>query len=212
MSIRESIIKLFGPKDAAARLADLETKHRAASENVSIARAAFSEASLAVEAGVQGADRQLAKTRDALATAEARLADLEAARSIARRAVEEAAGLAEAESVAKRWAAVETKSETIRTLGEEIDNLVSEIAARQERMSALAAEMIAEIPFAPDTRDAIAPERLEGFLRLALFKSGFAWALKTGLSQYEAPAYLPELEGAIAAFTKYAPRNSAKAA
>ncbi|MCA3247874.1 MAG: hypothetical protein ING19_01455 [Azospirillum sp.] len=212
MSLRASILKIFEPKSAEARLADLETKHSAASENLSIARAAFGEASLAVEAGVAGADRQLAKARENVATAEARLADIEAARSVARRAAEEAKGIAEAESAAKRWAIVATKIETMRQLGEEIEGHVAALAEAQKKMGELAEAIRQESPHVGEMGDAFAPPRLEALLRLALFKAGFAWALKTGLTPYQAPNYADELGAALAAATKYAPREGAKAA
>jgi hypothetical protein len=205
VSLKESIIKLFGPKDAAARLADIETKHQAASENTSIARTAFAEASLAVEAGVHGADRQLAKARDALATAEVRLTDLEAARSIARRAVEEAADLVEDEATAQRWAEVDRRVAEVRAAGQEIEDLIERLVEAQSRMIAAAETARREIPISGETRDAISADRLEALLRVALFKAGFGWALRSGLTPHQAPEFGAELNAAIAAFTKYAP-------
>jgi hypothetical protein len=213
MSLRASLLSVFRQPSAEDRLSDLDAKLAAAGGNLDHARAAFGEAALAVEAGIAGADRQFAKAREAVAAAESRLQELQAARGVALRAVAEARALAEAESAAQRWVDLEAHIAALRAAGKEIEDLVERLTTAQARMVAAAEAARREIPIAGETKDAISPDRLEALLRLALFKAGCAWALRTGLTPYQAPAYAAELDAALAAFTKYAPaRDDARAA
>jgi hypothetical protein len=207
MSLRASLLSIFREPSTEDRLADLDAKIAAAGGNLDHARAAFGEASLAVEAGIAGADRQFAKAREAVAAAESRLQELQAARGVAQRAVADARALAEAETAAQRWVEIEAHIAAVRAAGKEIEDLVARLTAAQARMVAAAEAARREIPIAGETRDAISPDRLEALLRLALFKAGFAWALRTGLTPYQAPAFAAEFDAALAAFTKYAPAH-----
>lgn len=213
MSLRAALVSLFAPPSAEVRLADLETKVEAAEDNMQSARAAFAEAALGVEAGISGADRRFAAAREELAAAESRMHELQAARGVALRTVTEARELAAVEGAAQRWAEVDRRIAEVRAAGREIEDLVVRVAEAQSRMIAAAEAARREIPLAGETRDAIAAERLEALLRLALFKAGFGWALRTGLTPFQAPAYADELDAALAAFLKYAPaRDDARAA
>lgn len=176
------MLKIRLPKPAAPAVA-LHEKLTVASEAQEAARVAYREAALEAELAEGGkdhaaADKRLADASAALQAAGDRVAALEAA--IREAETREAAAEREeaAEEAARRWKRVEQYLKDREAGSRDADAAVAALADAWSRIAVASSGIVKEAPVELDLDGGLLRRtELENFLRAAMMKAGFRWAL-----------------------------------